>query len=127
MKKVKLLNLSDKEKQNALNEVRILASLKSSFVVSYKEAFFDENESCLGIVMEYADKGDLYQKISEFKKAAVFFEESDIWRIFIQLIKGLKALHDLKILHRDLKVLFIFYFILFSLRMCFYLMMVVLN
>jgi len=48
LKKVKLLNLSDKEKQNALNEVRILASVKSSYVVSYKEAFFDENESCLG-------------------------------------------------------------------------------
>ncbi len=105
LKKVKLLNLSEKEKLNALNEVRILASVKSNFVVSYKEAFFDENETSLGIVMEYADKGDLYQKICEFKKAAVFFEESDIWRIFIQMIKGLKALHDLKILHRDLKVL----------------------
>ena len=107
LKKVKLLNLSDKEKQNALNEVRILASVKSGYVVSYKEAFFDENESCLGIVMEYADKGDLYQKITEFKKAGVFFEESDIWRIFIQMVRGLKALHDLKILHRDMKVKFI--------------------
>jgi NIMA (never in mitosis gene a)-related kinase len=104
LKKVKMLNLTEKEKMNSLNEVRILASLKTSFVISYKEAFFDENETCLGIVMEYADKGDLYQKICEFKKAAVFFEESDIWRILIQILKGLKSLHDLKILHRDLKV-----------------------
>ena len=103
LKKVKLLNLSDKEKSNALNEVRILASVKSNYVISYKEAFFDEKDSTLGIVMEYADKGDLYQKIIEHKKTAKFFEESDIWRIFIQLVKGLKALHDLKILHRDLK------------------------
>ena len=103
LKKVKLLNLSEKEKLNALNEVRILASVKSNFVISYKEAFFDDKDSTLGIVMEYADSGDLYQKIVEHKKAAKFFEESDIWRIFIQLVKGLKALHDLKILHRDLK------------------------
>jgi NIMA (never in mitosis gene a)-related kinase len=48
LKKVKLLNLSEKEKLNALNEVRILASVKSQYVVSYKEAFFDEENSLLG-------------------------------------------------------------------------------
>ena len=103
LKKVKLLNLSEKEKQNALNEVRILASVKSNFVISYKEAFFDEKDNTLSIVMEYADNGDLYQKIILHKKTAKFFEEIDIWKIFIQLVKGLKSLHDLKILHRDLK------------------------
>ena len=48
LKKVKLLNLSDKEKQNALNEVRILASMKNKYVISYKECFFEENETSLG-------------------------------------------------------------------------------
>ena len=110
LKKVKLLNLSEKEKENALNEVRILASVKSNFVVSYKEAFFDEKDNTLCIVMEFADRGDLYQKIVQHKKSAVFFEESDIWRIFIQLVKGLKALHDLKILHRDMKSANVFLF-----------------
>ena len=110
LKKVKLSKLSEKEKSNALNEVRILASVKSNFVISYKEAFFDERESCLGIVMEYADKGDLYQKITENKKTALLFEEIDIWRILIQCIKGLKSLHDLKILHRDMKSANVFLF-----------------
>ena len=36
LKKVKLLKLNEKEKLNALNEVRILASVKSNFVISYK-------------------------------------------------------------------------------------------
>lgn len=36
LKKVKMLNLSDREKENALNEVRILASIKHKNVVSYK-------------------------------------------------------------------------------------------
>jgi NIMA (never in mitosis gene a)-related kinase len=33
LKKVKLQNLNEKEKENALNEVRILASVKSPFVI----------------------------------------------------------------------------------------------
>ena len=110
LKKVRLQNLSEKEKENSLNEVRILASVKSTFVISYKEAFIDENEKSLCIVMEYADKGDLYQKICQFKKMGCLIDEVDVWRIFIQMTKGLKALHDLKILHRDLKSANIFLF-----------------
>lgn len=39
LKKVKLANLSEKEIENALNEVRILASLKNNSIVGYKEVF----------------------------------------------------------------------------------------
>ena len=47
LKKVKMLNLSDKEKENALNEVRILASINQPNVIQYKEAFIDEASSSL--------------------------------------------------------------------------------
>ena len=47
LKKVKIQNLSKREKENALNEVRILASIKNSFVAAYKQAFFDESSSSL--------------------------------------------------------------------------------
>ena len=110
LKKVNLQKLKDKEKQNALNEVRILASINSPFVISYKEAFIEESDKSLCIIMEYADRGDLYQKIVQFKKSGCLIEETDVWRIFIQMVKGLKALHDLKILHRDLKSANIFLF-----------------
>jgi NIMA (never in mitosis gene a)-related kinase len=66
LKKVKMLNLSDKEKENALNEVRILASINNPNVVSYKEAFIDEGSSSLCLVMEYADNGDVFQKICSY-------------------------------------------------------------
>ena len=59
LKKVKLQNLNEKEKENALNEIRILASIKSPFVISYKEAFIEDSDSSLCLVMEFADKGDL--------------------------------------------------------------------
>ena len=110
LKRVKFYKLSDKEKENALNEIRILASVKNKHVISYKEAFFDEKDSSLGIVMEYADKGDLFQLITERKKTKAYFSEQEVWKVFIQLLKGLKALHDFKILHRDIKSANVFLF-----------------
>jgi len=47
LKKVKLSSLSDKEKQNALNEVRILASIRDNNIIAYKEVFIDEASSSL--------------------------------------------------------------------------------
>ena len=47
LKKVKMENLSDKEKENALNEVRILASVQHQNISSFKEAFIDERSSSL--------------------------------------------------------------------------------
>ena len=63
LKKVQMSTLSEKEKANALNEVRLLASIKHPNVVAYKEAFIDETSSCLCIIMEYADRGDAFQML----------------------------------------------------------------
>jgi NIMA (never in mitosis gene a)-related kinase len=103
LKKVFLTKLSKKEKENALNEVRILASINHPNIVQYKEAFLVDNPSQLCIVMEYVDGGDLYEAINEKKSKNSTFEEGEIWEVFIQIVKGLKHLHDMDVLHRDLK------------------------
>ena len=59
MKKVKLAKLSEKEKDNSINEVRILASVQHQNIAGYKEAFFDEKTNTLCIVMEFCNGGDL--------------------------------------------------------------------
>lgn len=58
--------------------------------------------------MEHADGGDLLKKIDTAKRLGRKFEEKDCWSYFIQIINGLKALHDHKIVHRDIKCANIF-------------------
>ena len=110
LKKVKINKLNKKEQINALNEVRILASINSPYVIGYKESFIDESDQTLCIIMEYADDGDLYQKIKLYIQNKTTFMEHDIWRIFIQITKGLNDLHEYNILHRDLKSANVFLF-----------------
>ena len=103
MKRVTLMNLGEKEKQNSFNEVRLLASFSHPNIIRYKEAFFDEKSSTLNIVMEYADDGDLSTKIKNNLKRHVQFDENTIWNILIQILEGINYLHKSKIIHRDLK------------------------
>lgn len=44
LKKVKIGSMSYKDKENAINEVRILASIQHPNVVQYKEAFIDSSQ-----------------------------------------------------------------------------------
>lgn len=53
--------------------------------------------------MEFADDGDVFQRICESQNHKQFIKEKHIWKIVIQVVRGLKALHELSILHRDMK------------------------
>ena len=83
MKKVKMGKLSAKEKDNSLNEVRILASINHPNVIGYKEAFFEDATNTLNVVMEFADGGDLLMKINNHKKLNTNFTEKEVWHFFI--------------------------------------------
>ena len=104
MKKVILQKLTKKELHNAINEIRILASINDPNIISYNSAFYDKQSQCLCILMEYADDQDLLKKIQERQKKFNYFKEDKIWRIIIQIVRELKSLHALNIIHRDIKV-----------------------
>ena len=48
---IRMARIKDKERNNALNEIRILASESGENVIEYKEAFYDEASTTLCIVM----------------------------------------------------------------------------
>lgn len=87
IKSVRIVELSHKEQQNAINEVTILSQLESPFVVRYFDSFIS-GES-LHLVMEYCNKGDLeglIKKAEEKEKTSL--PEDLIWDMALQIIMG---------------------------------------
>ena len=103
LKRVELSKMKQNEKDNSLNEIRLLASVNHKNIIAYKESFYEESTNTLNLILEYADGGDLQTKISAHKNMQKYFNEKTIWSIFIQMVYGIKELHDRNIIHRDLK------------------------
>ena len=102
MKETNVRNLSQQERQDAVNEIRLLASVQQNTAISgFHEAFIDGNRLC--IVMEYAPFGDLSRALRKRQAQRKLLPEDLIWSYFIQIARGLQALHSQKILHRDVK------------------------
>ncbi len=103
MKKVKMDGISEKNRSNALNEIRILASIRHPYVVGYKDSFIDTPKNTLNIIMDYCPEGDLYQKILKHKAKDTRFSETALWDLFGQLVLAVDTLHRMNIYHRDIK------------------------
>lgn len=82
-----------------MKEVELMKSLVHPNVVGYIDSFKDSGK--LYIAMEYVDGGDL-SKFIEDRNGRLLSEE-DVLKIFIQIVIGLKYIHDRKVVHRDLK------------------------
>lgn len=108
MKTVKIASLDQKDRENALNEIRLLYALNHPNVIGYKEAFYDEASKTINIVMEFADGGDIASKIRKLKEHHERFQENTIWSCLIQILEGMSFLHKNKVIHRDLKCANIF-------------------
>ena len=84
MKKLALEQLGEKERNEAMNECTVLAKLRSHpNIVSVLEHFVEEKSLC--IVMEYADGGDLAQRIEHQASANATFPEDDVLDWFVQV------------------------------------------
>ena len=103
---IKIVSINKKNKteiKGALNEVRILASITSKYIVNYYEAFVNPSQTQLWIVMEYMPGGDLCHLINSLKKKNKKLSEDDIWKYLLQILKGIRDLNSKKIIHRDIK------------------------
>ncbi|KAI9252141.1 kinase-like domain-containing protein [Sporodiniella umbellata] len=59
-----------------------------------------ETEKYVGLVLEYASGGELFEHILAHR----YLKEKDAKKFFAQLISGIQYMHKCKIVHRDLKL-----------------------
>ena len=121
---LKKIKVTERDRQVALREGRVLAALDHPNIISYKESFMvGRNQLC--IVTDYADGGDLQSLIEARRSSGRHFSEDEVLDLFVQICLGrtnigiilwdiyltqiaMKHVHDRKILHRDLKAANIF-------------------
>jgi NIMA (never in mitosis gene a)-related kinase len=97
-----MANMTEDEKKEAIQEGTILEKLDHSNIIKFREVYVDKaNKQTLNIVMDYADGGDLQQRIKAQK--GKHFPENQILDWFTQICLAIKHIHDRKILHRDIK------------------------
>ena len=102
IKQIVVEGMSEKEKKDVLLESTILGKLDHQNIIKLLEVFETKTpKHIINIVQEYADGGDLSEKIKERKKEP--FTESEILDYFTQICLALKHCHEKKIIHRDLK------------------------
>ena len=103
MKTINISSMDKKTLTNTLNELRILCSINHPNIVGYKEAFIEKDGKELCVIMEFVGGGDMSEKVAECKKKRMAISEDTIWKYTCQVLLGLRALHDMKIIHRDIK------------------------
>ncbi|KAJ3413988.1 hypothetical protein HDV05_007195 [Chytridiales sp. JEL 0842] len=89
---------SPNRRSKLMREISILQSLDHKYIVKLIEVI--ETDHYIGIVLEYASGGELFEYILAHR----YLKERDACRFFAQLLAGVAYIHSVGIVHRDLKL-----------------------
>jgi serine/threonine protein kinase len=92
---VKVLN---PKRNRKVTEPVLMAGLDHKHIIRMRDHFMVRGFNFL--VIDYCDKGDLCDYVYENE----YLDEAEARKILLQLVKGVRYLHDRGICHRDLKL-----------------------
>ena len=84
-----------------LKQIIFMKKLDHENVVKLYNYFYEEGD--LYMVMEYMERGCIYELIRAYMDLNIKIEEEKLWIIFEQCLKGLVYLHGQGLIHRDIK------------------------
>ena len=100
MKEIDISKLNEKEKEISEQEGKILLKLKHPNIINCYGFYYEKDK--IIILIEYAEGGDLFNKIENQKNKNKYFKEEEIIDWFIEIYEGIKYIHSNNIIHRDL-------------------------
>ena len=99
---IKIINKPTIENINdILREKIIMKNIKNDNVIQLFDNFEDNDN--IYFILEYLPNGTLENLVKKHKDVKSNIDEFDVIRIFRQILNGLKYLHELNIIHRDIK------------------------
>ena len=101
MKQIPIDDIKKEDLKVIKNNIESLSNIKNLNIVKYYNSFIENNY--LYIIMEYCKNGDLRNFIEIHKEEKKFINQNVLYKIILDIISGLKYIHDKKIVHRNLK------------------------
>ena len=100
---INISNTDDESLKRIENDMEILRELNHPNIILLIDSYFSDDNKTLNIITEYADSGDLQQKLDEQKKKNEYFDEGTLLDWLMQICLALKYIHEKNIIHRDIK------------------------
>jgi len=94
---IKQVDKDQTDAEEMYNELNVMSQLNHPNLVTFKEIF--EGPERFYVVMELVTGGELFDRIIELQR----YSEKEAVHVMLQVLSGLKHMHDNNIAHRDLK------------------------